>query len=350
MKKLKTHIVLAIFLMHFAVLKAQNQLNLNTYMYHQALINPAAMGASDVLTAAMLYKQQWAGFLGAPTTQFFDIHSPIKVSPNILGLTVFNYSEGIHNQTNISASYAFRGKLDQYRYFCLGFSPSLVLLNTDFSLINTDFEGDPLFSSTGVNGYTYNARFGAYYKSRDFYLGASIPQLFYNRILSNDNVETTFDIARISLLANGGYYYRINKDFTFTPSFLFFYQTAEPLRIDLNALFDYKGKFGGGFSYRTLQTVSFVLQLALNDQFKFAYNYNYNFGEISNISNNNHELMLQFGLFNRKVAVVNMPEVLNEYIKKSKKEGAKREERLLKKKSKENNDEQDSEQRQPYMK
>ncbi|MBC7387835.1 MAG: type IX secretion system membrane protein PorP/SprF, partial [Opitutaceae bacterium] len=60
------------------------------YLVNQTIINPAYAGANDCLNINALYRQQWAGYEGAPSTRTLSAHSPLKNRAVALGLNLVN--------------------------------------------------------------------------------------------------------------------------------------------------------------------------------------------------------------------------------------------------------------------
>ncbi|MFC0181043.1 type IX secretion system membrane protein PorP/SprF [Pseudarcicella hirudinis] len=58
--------------------KAQQEALYSQYMFNMMAVNPAYAGSRDVLSMTGLFRQQWVGVEGAPTTQSFTIDMPLK--------------------------------------------------------------------------------------------------------------------------------------------------------------------------------------------------------------------------------------------------------------------------------
>jgi type IX secretion system PorP/SprF family membrane protein len=80
-------------------------------MYNTININPAYAGSRDVLSVFGLHRNQWLGLNGAPTTNTFAIHSPLRNENLGLGLSLMNDRIGPSEENTISVdfSYSFPG-------------------------------------------------------------------------------------------------------------------------------------------------------------------------------------------------------------------------------------------------
>ena len=70
-------VLLVIFLT--SKLQAQQDPQFTHYMYNMSVMNPAyATDNPDVINLGGLYRAQWVGIKGAPTTQTFFAHKPLS--------------------------------------------------------------------------------------------------------------------------------------------------------------------------------------------------------------------------------------------------------------------------------
>ncbi len=60
-----------------AELSAQQDAMYSQYMFNTQAINPAYAGSKDGLSAALISRNQWVGFEGAPNTTSFSAHAPL---------------------------------------------------------------------------------------------------------------------------------------------------------------------------------------------------------------------------------------------------------------------------------
>ncbi|RYF67477.1 MAG: type IX secretion system membrane protein PorP/SprF, partial [Cytophagaceae bacterium] len=57
---------------------AQQDPGFTQYMYNPLVINPGYTGSTGTLEAVLLHRSQWVGIEGAPETQSFTVHSPLR--------------------------------------------------------------------------------------------------------------------------------------------------------------------------------------------------------------------------------------------------------------------------------
>ena len=76
------------------------------YMYNTININPAYAGSRDVLSVFGLHRSQWVGLDGAPVTNTFAIHSPLRNENVGLGLSFINDRIGPSDENSISIDFS----------------------------------------------------------------------------------------------------------------------------------------------------------------------------------------------------------------------------------------------------
>ena len=97
------------------VSNAQFDPNFTQYMFNEAIINPGYAGSRECLSGTMLYRQQWVGLDGAPTTLTGSIHSPIMNGKLGAGINFVNEKIGVSQRTAVSANGAYRLGLKNVR-------------------------------------------------------------------------------------------------------------------------------------------------------------------------------------------------------------------------------------------
>jgi len=98
------------FLMFIAALTwshAQQDAMFTKYMFNSLAFNPAFAGSPEYMQVRLLYRNQWWGIEGAPTTQTLTMHSPISERVG-LGFGLVNDQIGATGTTSGNFSYAYR--------------------------------------------------------------------------------------------------------------------------------------------------------------------------------------------------------------------------------------------------
>ena len=284
-------------------------------MFNGLTINPAYAGSHEVLSGMISYRQQWAGFEGAPDDKTFAVHSPVSLNGKKDNFTALGLLGSFQNSTGLKSGeiyldYAFHIKLPQGK-LSLGLQAGVNYISQNYNI--TDVRSwmiygiqNPAF--TGVERITIpNFGAGVYYYTDRFYIGASVPRFFSfpSDTSLSDKRGPVFDYNRLNFLATAGWVITFSENFRFKPSCMVRYQPALGLLTDINAsLIMFRDIVWIGASYRTDKTFIAILELQVNSKIKIGYAYDYALGAIKGFSNGSHELLFRYEL-NYKIKAVN---------------------------------------------
>ncbi len=278
-------------------LMAQQEILVSQYMFNGLFINPAYAGTHSYAEATALYRAQWSGFDGAPTTQTFGIDGPIANEIMGLGLTVLNDKVGDTRQTEIFANWSYHLLLNASGTNRLSFG--LRAGFSDYAAMLTETrvfdDGDPVFTQNVNNELVPKFGAGIYFYSERWYAGISVPTIY----AADKNIR--FNINEVSdryfqphTYLTAGYVYRISEDLQIKPSFLIRYLENTPVQADINCNLLIKNTFWIGASYRTGDAIIGLLEYNIGTDLRIGYAYDFTTTELSNYSSGSHELMLSF--------------------------------------------------------
>lgn len=274
---------------------AQQEAMYSQYMFNTLAINPAYAGSRNVTSATALYRSQWVGIQGAPTTATFSIDAPIDNKKIGLGLQVFNDRLGITNTTGAFGSYAFRIPMGK-GILAMGLQAGASQYRADFTSVNlgSDNTPDQAFS-TNVNKTLVDFGVGLYYSTDKFYLGLSSPQLLNNQ-LHNFTVQNnnSFDGQAMHLFLATGYVFPLNDDLHLKPSVLIKYVKGAPIEGDLNATLWIRDILGIGAQYRTEADISGMVEFQVSPQIRLGYSYDRSTTPLVQFNSGSHEIMIRY--------------------------------------------------------
>ena len=284
-----TRILLGILLCLPAVLLAQQSPLYTQYMLNDFVINPAIAGSKPFFPIRLNAREQWEGFVDAPSTQSLSFHAPVGDGRVGLGGLIFQDNTGPTSQLGFMGSYAY--------HIDLGHINSKLSLGASGMVYQYKIDQDELTTPTpdlALQGGVYSeivpdASFGAYLYGENYYVGASIFQLFettfreavFNTFGDNTGVRHYFLMA--------GYTAEVHKTLHVEPSVLLKTIEAGPLQIDINTRIIFNRKFWTGISLRSDRSV--VTLLGMNaGNFHLAYGFDYTFASIRNHTSGSHEV------------------------------------------------------------
>ena len=253
-----SYAVLGIFFLAFGFsANAQQDPVFNQYMNNLLTVQPAYAGMSGYVNITALSRIQWVGFDGAPNTNTFTIQGPFKKYNVGLGLSIITDRFGPVRQNGVYADYSYRVLLegDQYISFGIkgGFNRYEALL-TDLSVHDPN---DPVVAFDINKKYLPNFGVGFMWHADNFFLGASVPKIFKNKINSNSG-ETVYR-EEMNFYFMGGYVLDIADNVKFKPTVLARWSQNTPTVIDFsaNALFYERVWVGATYRHAKLLWTSF---------------------------------------------------------------------------------------------
>jgi len=296
----KLLIILSLFASQY--LSAQYLPITSSYIYNGVYINPAYTGNREALSIDLLYRNQWAGFNGSPTTTILTGHLPLKNEKIAIGGMLFNDAIGIENNTGIYGNYAYRIRKNE-RTLSLGLSGGFDLLSENLNKVVANESIDPNFSINSTS-ILPNFSFGTYYYSKKYFLSFSVPFLLNRSYIGQNKVSIKQDFTNSNLIAEGGLVLDFNNNFVLKPSTLIKTILSLDYQVDLNLLAEYKERIGFGASYRTNATIVTILYFNFIENFTISYSYDYSVGKNSAYFGGSHEIYLRY-LFKKEVNAVN---------------------------------------------
>jgi len=297
MKKVLLHIVIIIFMAGFV--QAQQDPNYTQYMFNPLNYNPAYAGSNTVLSAALVYRNQWVGINGAPKIVTFSSSSPLKNKNMGVGFEITSDKIGPVKNLRIQGSYAYRIKVSRIDKGMLGFGLKAGIFRSSYDWTKISYkDGNDVLTGIDQTSKTvpiFDA--GIYYhRMNKMFVGASLINL--NNPNIDQSVSSDAEASRqyTNVVLTYGKIIEFNDRVIFRPSFLFQYSlnSKAPPLLDINMSLLFDGVFWAGLSYRTSSTIAAVFKYEISHQFQIGYSYDYYLGELSKYSNGAHEIFLGF--------------------------------------------------------
>jgi len=190
MKNFKLHIVSLLLLLVGIKGFTQQDPMYTQYMSNPIVVNPAYAGSRDVGSITGVFRKQWVGIEGTPTTSSLSYNSPIRKYNFGVGGSLLYDAIGPVTQTGLYLDYAYRIRFEGEGILSLG-------LKGGFNYFYINYQGlrknDPDVDVDLVQNealFLPNFGIGAYYYTEKLYLGLSVPKLLRNSLDKNKN---TFD-------------------------------------------------------------------------------------------------------------------------------------------------------------
>jgi type IX secretion system PorP/SprF family membrane protein len=275
---------------------AQYEPMFTQYMYNETFINPAYAGSHENISTTMLYRNQWVGMDGAPTTQTFSFHAPVSRRKLGLGLSLMNENIGVSHQLSVYGNIAYRILFDR-SVLSFGLQGGFVNDEEKYTDVHTITPGDNQFATDARKLFLPNAGFGMYYYKDKFYAGLSIPRLLENKI---ELLQTGTVVKNINNLKywhyylTTGYVFDLNDDWKFKPSLMIKTVLNAPVEADVDATFILKKFLWLGAAYRSGDAVAAMIGFQITKQLRCGYSYDYTLTGLQKFNSGSHEFTLGY--------------------------------------------------------
>jgi type IX secretion system PorP/SprF family membrane protein len=307
MKATRLLVVISALWLTAGKLYAQQSAQYTQYIFNGLIINPAYAGSKEIWNVNAMYRSQWAGLDGAPTTQTFAADGVLKNNKIGVGLQVVNDHIGAQGQLSILGNGAVHLDVSEAGKLSFGLAGGIKQYSLEGDKIKTVNPNDPLIPNTSVSTILPDASAGVYYHTEQFFLGLSGANLTGSK--SNYVLAPTRHYFLTS-----GYVFNLGSFVKFKPSFLLKSDFKAPSNVDLNAFLLFGERLWIGGSYRTgmylfpdpdtnrklhlSNAVAGIVELYLTKKIKVGYSYDFTMTGLSNYAS--HEISLGYYFFKKE--------------------------------------------------
>jgi len=233
-------VALVLFLLGFEMMYSQQDSQFTQYMYNTININPAYAGSRGVMSIFGLYRNQWVGLDGAPTTMTGSLNTPIGNSNIGLGLSVISDKIGPSDETSISADVSYSIPTSDTWKLSFGLKATANLLNVDFTKLSIYDTSDPRFQNNVDNKFSPNIGAGIYLHSNKTYFGLSVPNFLetkhFDESATINNSASFVAKERMHYYAIAGHVFDLSPSIQFKPAVLAKVVQGAPLQLDVSGI------------------------------------------------------------------------------------------------------------------
>jgi len=269
---------LLIFILSLFVQQAHSQSipMYSQYMYNMTSINPAYAGNRGVPSLAFIWREQWAGLQGAPSTKSITFDMPSENKKVGFGIQLFDDKYvSIIRRTGLNLFYNLKFPVSEHGVLSLGlkggfYNDLKMLTNVDLGQI---VAYDAAYASN-FNKVIPLAGAGVYYNDDHFYAGFSAPDVVtFSKVQNYKSDSSLYQVNEIHYFFTAGYSFDVNDDLSIKPSMLLKMVSGAPIEADLNTTFWLRNTIGIGASYRTGESVLGMAEVQVTPQFRIGYSY-----------------------------------------------------------------------------
>ncbi len=262
------------------------------YMFNQYAFNPAYSSVQDNWEAVTNNRYQWIGITDAPRTFTLSANGPLKKENLSMGGYVYTDVVGPTRRIGFQTSFAYQIRITETINLSFGLSLGFNEWILDADKI-TAYDPDDFYFSNGLlKSFDPDGKFGLYLYHDDWYFGASIEQIFHDKLsfLATQTGSDSFLEDHYYFLA--GYNLQLNEDWELQPSALLKLGPPAPPKLDLTLRATYKKMLWAGFGMRTRDALTTMVGFKYHDMLTIGYAFDITTTDLKNYSSGSHEILL----------------------------------------------------------
>lgn len=268
------------------------------YFWNDFVINPAFTGIRNTPRVQLGYRNQWAGFVGAPKTYTLGGHMPLEGKNMGVGGMLFSDDQGgAISQNGLMLNYSYQLKFDQSSSLSLGLSGIVNQYSYDGSVME-NIVPDPTLQISSKQ-IAPDLNFGiAYNFNNQLYVGLGINQMIQSRLSKLNTNDLVIDDNKLVRHYNlsASYLTTLTDRFDLEPYTMLRTTFIQAPQMEIGAKTTFDDMLFAGVSYRHAESVIGLLGVQYSN-FVLAYSYDFTLSEIKTYSSGSHEILLayQFG-------------------------------------------------------
>lgn len=230
---------------------AQQDHQYTQFMYNKLLLNPAYAGSRGIPFLTGIYRNQWAGFEGAPQSFLVSLNSPFVTKRAGVGITLSQQKAGLQRDLFGQFAYSYDLIPGNDVNIRIGVMAALRSLGLDFTIAKPAIVGDPSLDNQKTNEILGNVGAGIYTTFYDkLYVGFSVPRIYSNVFGFNPNNITLSAKEYRHYYGMVGAVLPLGEGVNLLPAALLKYAQNAPFDADVNLSMEVKQKLNFGVSYR----------------------------------------------------------------------------------------------------
>jgi len=252
----KQYILLTVFATLASITLNAQQLGRQTqFAINPFLVNPAIAGTVNETPLYLSYRNQWAGFKGAPVTMIASGHMQGPSNSGFGAILRRDDTGGAITRTSLEASGAYHLDLNNYDGISFGLGLSANQFRVDNSKLVVLDESDlALNGMQAESTMNIDANFGMLVFGEGYYFGFSSPNLLQTKIkVTSVNPDDNRNARHYHV---GSYRYDITEDFDIQPSGLIKLTNNTPVQVDMNVRVGFRQMAWSSLTYRIKDAVA----------------------------------------------------------------------------------------------
>lgn len=271
---------------------AQQLPQFTQYMFNQYAFNPAYAGTQKQWNAVSNNRYQWTGITDAPRTFTLTAEGPLKNEQLAMGGYVYTDIVGPTRRLGFQTSFAYHLKVSETIKLSFGLSLGFNQWILDADKITTVHDDDFYFSNGLLKSFDPDGKFGLYLYHEDWYVGASIEQIFHDKVSFLETQTGSESYLEDHYYFNTGYTFHVSDKWDIQPSALLKLGLPAPAKLDVNLLATYNEMIWFGIGARTQDAYTAMVGFNYQKMLRIGYAYDITNTDLKKHSSGTHELFL----------------------------------------------------------
>ena len=284
---------------------SQQMPHYSLYMLNDVVVNPSLISTKSENQVALMIRNQWTGFEGAPKTQSIsyyiapDINSAQKFKNFGKGISIINDNTGPISMISGTLSGSYEVPMENNR-LSIGLSANILqyTINNSDIILENDGVIDPAMTAGVADKVMGNsASIGVNYWGDKFNVSASVINIINSDLnLSNTGVDNAL-VNHYYL--NSSYKFSTSSGLDIIPSIMFKKIGASSPQLDFNIKTSINNTIWGGLSYRTNDAVIAMLGLKFSE-YTLGYAYDVTTTKMNIPSYGSHGIVITYNIKSRE--------------------------------------------------
>lgn len=283
-------------------LKAQTPLQFSQVFKTMEFVNPAYSAFESSFTGKLMFRSQWAGMDGQPTTTGATIYSPLKNYKLGMGGTLISFTHGSLVQTNLSMSFNVDIRVNRRDNLAFGFQAGgeYSFWDKDKVITYADTNQDEYaagYENIDEKGF-FNPTFGLgmIYYSDLFYLGLS------SFLMINENQNLDFSFYQGSYIT-AGFTQKLTREWFLKETVLVKLMNNDKNSFEVGLNMAYRDLLWFGTAHRWKEAQVFLIDLKVTRQLRVGVSYDAQLSALKRYTYGSFEVRLEYRAGRRKRGV-----------------------------------------------
>lgn len=294
-------LLFAITTMVFFNAMTQQEYSFTHYFETNSFYNPASAGSEHSQNVVGLFRKQWLGSEGTPTTGGLLYENELSSYNMGIGGYVFTDKIGETMLTTAAVNYAYNLKLNNMYTLSFGMNAGVDFISTNYDRLVYWDQNDQLITDAKTSNIVPKLGLGTQFYSENFYVGLSVPRVLNFNTSSFYSINSsTIPMLMSHYYLTAGYKFDLNDQFAMRTNTLIKYTNGVLPQIDLNAMCTYNKIIGLGLGYKSLGFATSYLQYTYDETVIIGYSFDFSLNPMAEYARGGtHELMIKYRIKSR---------------------------------------------------